>query len=112
MSSPKSMSDPEVQVEEMIAAMKVIGSPGGVNLIRFLRTRDSVFWSELVTGAGVQVATLPRRLRELEDIGVVKADIPRGMRQGRSVRYSLDLDRINYLTRQLRDYMLGDENED
>lgn len=95
--------------ESLEAATQSFGTPTRNMVIRFLRSNPASYRSDIVAGTGLKEPTLQNQLEVLERIGVVLADVPTGKRRGRSVRYSLDHDRVDVLWALLFQYINGAE---
>lgn len=95
--------------DSLEAATQSFGMPTRNMVIRFLRSHPGSYRSDIVGGTGLKEPTLQNQLEALEKIGVVIADVPAGHRRGRSVRYSLNHERVDELWALLFQYIGGQD---
>ena len=76
----------------MEIALEAFESRERQHILRAALHEPTVTISSLANVTGVSVATVGRHVDALELLGVVRVDIPRGARRGRTVNVSLDRD--------------------
>ena len=89
--------------ESVLIAVRTIGHPAAVAIVRFLAGRDDALASEVLDATGLQRSTLTRYLRDLRDLDVVQAH----GEVGGVPRYSVNRAEVEKITRDHLDYMLG-----
>lgn len=95
--------DPDVEF-----AVQLYGSRPRHAIVRFLSQNGGSFRGEIAAGAGISAGAIGAHLEVLEDMGVLRADVPDGERAGRSVRYSVDASRVRELGDAWLRYALED----
>ncbi|MFC8598969.1 ArsR/SmtB family transcription factor [Isoptericola sp. NPDC057191] len=92
---PKKIAPPADRPEEVEVAITVFGNEVKNEIVRCLAGfPEGAFLGDVVTRTALPRSTVAPHLAELEQLGVVGADIPPGQRQGRSVRYSVTRARV------------------
>ncbi len=76
-------------------------------IIRHLSQVDSATRAEIAAAIGATYPAVVTRLAELEQQGLVVANLPPGERNGRPVRYSVDRHRLDLLLAAFADYLRG-----
>ncbi|GIG27297.1 helix-turn-helix domain-containing protein [Cellulomonas denverensis] len=66
-----------------------IDMPLAQSILRELSSRGPLLRAEIADGLGVSASSLRLHLEQLENAGIIQADVPAGQRRGRSVRYSV-----------------------
>ena len=90
---PKPFQLPDNLPPGLVRAIEIFRRPVYVVILVALKDAGRpMFYSEILKATEASHSGVSRALAELEDLGVVRADIPREMRVGRSARYELDLD--------------------
>ena len=89
--------------DEVLIAVRAIGQPAAVAIIRFLSDHEGARTAEILDATGLQRATLTRYLRELRDLQVIHA----AGEAGAVPRYSVNRVEVERITRDHLDYMLG-----
>jgi len=95
------------QFDDVLSAMQVLGNTVNIRIVQFLAKRENAHLGEIIEGTGLKRPTLGIHLRQLEEIRVIKADLPPELRHGRSISYSIDKERIQSLADQHLEFMLG-----
>lgn len=89
------------------AAHQAIAGPARLEAVRFLLAHPASTRSELVNGTGVSTNAGRVALEQLEDLGYVTADVPADARNGRTVRYTADRQRLTADLAALLAYVVG-----
>ncbi|WP_277212358.1 ArsR/SmtB family transcription factor [Isoptericola croceus] len=107
---PKQIAKPAGRPDEVELAVAVFGNQVKHEIVRYLSSRDPAFFGDVAAGTELSRSTLSPHLAELEDLGVVVVDVPRGQRRGRSVRYSVDRERVGQLLQAWLTYAFGNDS--
>ena len=100
---PRPLASARGADESVLIAVRTIGHPAAVAIVRFLAGRDDALASEVLDATGLQRSTLTRYLRDLRDLDVVQAH----GEVGGVPRYSVNRATVEKITRDHLDYMLG-----
>lgn len=98
---------PSDQPEIMDAYISAFGNRARITIIKYLQTNGPSLRIDIAKETDLPNPTLGHHLSELERVGVVKGDLPPEMRRGRTMRYSLDPQRIAELLAVPGDYIHG-----
>jgi DNA-binding transcriptional ArsR family regulator len=71
-------------------ASVVVGSPIRLAILRYLSASGPAGSGVIADALGLRLVTVSSNLAVLEEAGAVCADVPRGERNGRRVKYSLN----------------------
>lgn len=100
-----------------MAATRVLGKLVGLDLIRFMATREDIpsgfFWNDVEKALPHYPPSSVRRcLDDLEDAGVIRVDAPvdspRGKRRGYPVKFHYQPDRLDQLFAATRQWITGE----
>ncbi|PPH34159.1 hypothetical protein C5C28_10135 [Rathayibacter rathayi] len=94
-------------------AAHVLGSPINYAILRYLGGLDDpakgAHWGDIADALPKFAATSIRRhLDKLEETAVVTVDTPKGDRHGKSIRYSVDRERLELLFAQTFAFVIRD----
>lgn len=98
---------PSDQPAIMDAFMSAFGNRARITIIKYLQTNGPSLRVDIATETGLPNPTLGHHLAELESVGVVKGDLPSEMRRGRTMRYSVNPQRIEELLAVPGNYING-----
>lgn len=103
---PRLIQPPDMsrEVQEIIEAL---GIATRVHVLRALALHGPATAPELARELNADRAGLHQHLRNLEEAGLVHADLPPEERRGRTVRWSADPQRVAAAVRKLGDYLAG-----
>ena len=107
MSSMPKIVRPSDQPAIMDAYMSAFGNRARITIIKYLQTNGASLRVDIAQETGLPNPTLGHHLSELERVGVVKGDLPPEMRRGRTMRYSIDPQRVDELLAVPGDYING-----
>lgn len=88
-------------------AIESVGTIFSRAIVRYLSINGETGSVELATALGTDPNTVRRCLRQLEDAGMVIANVPSGQRRGRTVSFSVDQGQLKSLVKSLEDFLLG-----
>lgn len=94
--------------EEVEVVHESLGNRARSRLVHELSAQGAMETSELADALELRVPAVQRHLNILEVAEVVSADLPRGERVGRSVRWRVNSERLDDLTGQWVRYLHGD----
>lgn len=94
--------DPDVDV-----AAGVLGNRSRSLIVRYLWANGPSKGPDIVKGTGLLSATFSLAATQLEEWNVVSGDLPREMRHGRAVTYTLNEDRVHEIVGAWMAYMSG-----
>ena len=104
---PRYLRSPEALPETVEAAMTSFSLASQHALIRLLVRRGPSTSHQLAAELGAHVNSVLKRLRVLENEGLVVADIPDGQRHGHHVLYSIDQVRLEALIAAFAESLRG-----
>lgn len=86
--------------------MEIIGNPAKSQILKFLSANPGAYFG-LIQNAlpEMNVNTLARHLRSLEEAGVIDLDLPRGQRRGRTPRYTVNRAAVVDMTNEWLAYL-------
>lgn len=93
--------------EEVTAVIDTIGNRARGALLHTLAQHGALSAQDIAQRVGTAHSSVHRHLLELEEQGLVHADTASGQRHGRTVTWSVDVDRVNELVDVWRDYLTG-----
>lgn len=93
---------PEVDV-----AIAHMGNRAQADILRHLAKTGPSTVGELMEGVDMTRPSLNRHLAALESAGIVHTTPPAGSRHGRTVIYSIDLQRVRHLATEYLRYVSG-----
>lgn len=88
-------------------AIESVGTIFSRAIVRYLSINGETGSVELATALGTDPNTVRRCLKQLEDAGMVTANVPAGQRRGRAVAFSVDPKQLKLLMAALEDFLLG-----
>lgn len=101
------MSDDESE-DFFAVAGRMLGNEVRQEVLRVLAQRGDASVPEIAKETQIRADTVTRHILELEDLGVVKIDVPRGSRHGRRFTVWLNRERYRMLLRTWVAVMDGD----
>ena len=101
------MTEPPEMPEEVTAVIYTIGNRARGALLHTLAQHGSLSAQDIAQRVGAAHSSVHRHLLELEAQGLVHADTASGQRHGRTVAWSVDVERVNQLVDVWRDYLTG-----
>lgn len=101
------MTEPPEMPEEVTAVIDTIGNRARGALLHTLAQHGSLSAQDIAQRVGAAHSSVHRHLLELEAQGLVHADTASGQRHGRTVTWSIDINRIKELVDVWRDYLIG-----
>ncbi|MFK4637143.1 MarR family transcriptional regulator [Paenarthrobacter histidinolovorans] len=78
---------------ELAYALEVFSLPARTIILVELMKHGPALRADLMERLKMESQLVGRTLGDLEELGMVTADLPAGQRRGRSVKYSVDMDR-------------------
>lgn len=94
--------------EAFIAAAVELMNPARINIIRVISPiENGAYYSDIAELSGVPTGSIRYHLMALEEIGVLRGDIPIDKRHGRAVRYSVDIARVGAILGQTFTFLLS-----
>ena len=88
-------------------AIESVGTIFSRAIIRHLSMHGEAGSVELAEALGTDPNTVRRCLKQLEDAGMVTANVPVGQRRGRAVTFSADPKKLKSLVKALEEFLLG-----
>ncbi|WP_159796651.1 helix-turn-helix domain-containing protein [Puerhibacterium puerhi] len=76
-------------------------------LVRHLRAHPGDYFASILETTGISSGSLAKYLHELEAQGIVTGDLPPEHRRGRTVRWSVDDERLRALIAHFEQAILG-----
>lgn len=106
--APSRVIVPGSDEEALIAAAAELVNLARINIIRVVAPIEGgAYHSDIVEASGVPTGSIRYHLTALEEIGVLRGDIPADKRHGRAVRYSVDMARVGEILGQTFTYILS-----
>lgn len=102
---PRYVYDRPQLPDDVEAAIEALGPPPRLLLIGRLRQVRRATVDELAEATGMGASTVRRNLEALEGLGVVAGDEPPATRHGRRTTYTLDVERLRALYRELGTFL-------
>lgn len=95
--------------EALVDAAHALTIPARIDIIRAVTPYGDVgaYLSDIVDATTVPVGSMRHHLTALQEIGVVRSDIPEEKRHGRAVRYSVDVARLGDIFGRVFAYVLS-----
>ncbi|WP_423185170.1 ArsR family transcriptional regulator [Arthrobacter sp. NyZ413] len=104
-SVPKYALPEENWSEDLLVAQRVISTPARLAIVGYLYTKGPTLRATLIKDLSLDSSLVGRNLDQLEDLGVLVGDPPRGERVGRSTRWEVDVDKYNRMAKALYDFL-------
>lgn len=100
---------PGSEEEILVEAAHALTIPARIDIIRALTPYGvaGAYLSDIIDATNVPVGSLRHHLTALEQLGVIRADIPEEKRHGRAVRYSVDVTRLGDIFGRVFAYALS-----
>ena len=102
---PKYALPEESWSEDLLLAQRVISTPGRLAIIGYLYANRPTLRATLIKELSLDTSLVGRNLDQLEDLGILIGDPPRGERVGRSTRWEVNKDRYNRMAKALYDFL-------
>lgn len=96
---------PEDQSPEIDRFISVFGNRARLSIIRFLQANGPSLRIDISEALDMAKPTLGHHLAELEELGVLNADLPPERRRGRTVRYSVNQGAVDELLQAPQNYI-------
>ncbi|MBD7979780.1 ArsR/SmtB family transcription factor [Oerskovia merdavium] len=100
---------PDPENDAVQSVIDELTSPLTRAVLRQLTAHGGLMSGQLALATGAHQQSVLHVLGRLERHGLVRADQPRESRQGRRVRYSADVERVDRMLATLRRYLLAPE---
>lgn len=81
---------PVSRPDDLTYALRVFSPPSRILILVELMKEGPLLRADLIDRLGMGSVLVGRTLGDLEDLGIVEADLPPGKRRGRSVKYSVN----------------------
>ncbi|MFB0840004.1 ArsR family transcriptional regulator [Arthrobacter sp. E44] len=104
-SVPKYALPEENWSEDLLIAQRVISTPARLAIVGYLYTKGPTLRATLVKDLALETNVVGRNLDQLEDLGILIGDPPRGERIGRSTRWEVDRERYSRMAKALYDFL-------
>lgn len=102
---------PSEMPEDSVIAVQIVGSTAKIHLLHVLSREDRpMTMRELAEALGTNKVSVRLHLLELEDHGLVGANLTREERPSHTVLWTVRTDRVRSLLRGLENYALGVRN--
>jgi DNA-binding transcriptional ArsR family regulator len=106
-SEPKHFAPPADWPEILVFAQKVFTSTSRALILGSLAKNGTMLRAELVEQLGLYSSHVGTTLNDLEELGLVKVDLPKGHRAGRTAKYSLESDLYDSVAEAWSNYLLN-----
>jgi hypothetical protein len=102
---PKYALPEENWSEDLLLAQRVISTPARLAIVGYLYAQGPTLRATLIKELSLDTSLVGRNLDQLEDLGILIGDPPRGERVGRSTRWEVNKDRYNRMAKALYDFL-------
>lgn len=102
---PKYALPEENWSEDLLLAQRVISTPARLAIVGYLYANGPTLRATLIRDLSLDTSLVGRNLDQLEDLGILMGDPPRGERVGRSTRWEVNKDRYNRMAKALYDFL-------
>ncbi|MDJ0458608.1 ArsR family transcriptional regulator [Arthrobacter sp. NQ7] len=102
---PKYALPEENWSEDLLLAQRVISTPSRLAIVGYLYANGPTLRATLIKELSLDTSLVGRNLDQLEDLGILIGDPPRGERVGRSTRWEVNKERYNRMAKALYDFL-------
>jgi hypothetical protein len=102
---PKYALPEENWSEDLLLAQRVISTPARLAIVGYLYTQGPTLRATLIKQLSLDSSLVGRNLDQLEDLGILIGDPPRGERVGRSTRWEVNQDKYNRMAKALYEFL-------
>lgn len=102
---PKYALPEENWSEDLLLAQRVISTPARLAIVGYLYTQGPTLRATLIKELSLDTSLVGRNLDQLEDLGILIGDPPRGERVGRSTRWQVNKDKYILMAKALYDFL-------
>jgi|GEM_PF-2827033 hypothetical protein len=102
---PKYALPEENWSDDLLLAQRVISTPARLAIVGYLYSQGPTLRATLIKQLSLDSSLVGRNLDQLEDLGILIGDPPRGERVGRSTRWEVNKEKYSGMAKALYDFL-------